>query len=64
MKQIRKQYVKPLLTVVGIHTENSLMAASGFVDSFTENISNEEGSGTDALGKSHGNFDLWSDDED
>ncbi len=64
MKQIRKQYVKPQLTVVGIHAENSLMAASGFADTFTETISNEEGSGTDALGKSHGNFDLWGDDED
>lgn len=64
MKQTRKYYVCPLLTIVGIQVENQLLAGSGGQpESYTETVSTTEGSGTDALGKGNRAFGLWDDEE-
>lgn len=60
MKQTKKYYVRPLLTIVGIQVENQLLAGSKtFPDDYNMVLSSEEGSGEDALSKEYDGYDLW-----
>lgn len=62
MRQIKKSYVQPALTVVSIQVEDQLLAAS-MPASYEEKIYDQEGSGDDALSKSHTAPNFWADSE-